>query len=631
MSIYHLNMSNVSRAAGSSSCATLSYISGVAIHEERTNTTYSYGRAERVMCVGTLLPSSAPAAYQNPETLFNAIEDFETAENARTAKKIEIALPREFDLATQRAVVEDYIKRNLNERGYAATYAIHHDKDGNNPHAHILVANRQINQKGEWGGKRKMIYETDADGNRVPLLDKKTGQQKVDSHGRKQWKRINAEVNPLDEKKTLKDLRKAWADICNERLEAADRIDHRSYADQGVDKIPTQHEGYAARAIAERGQVSEIIERNQQIREINRQLEQIALQRQTCYANLVILEREQEQQKKQEEEARAKQAEAAKAEKAAEEQRRQHEGADYLEQIARLFDPDYDKHQKEAEEHQRQEEAARAAARAAEEKRQQEQRRQDAAEAERKSENAAYEQYWSGRLKDLDWRQLESFCKGEYQQRRRAAHDQAWEMWIKDHIDDVTDHFTKCRDQEKQKFAAWQRENPRPPEPEPQRGNAFTRWIGLHQYKNSDWQEGDHIYTDADYQGYYRRQEGIIQQWENNVEYPAKKSLNQAEQELQYCKDRNITKIIETLENDYRDGHMFYYSKPRHGTLYNMIAEGAHKLIETLKEFAPVRAMVKVVNALAHDKAEDRRRDLAAEREQQRQHTRQQGRGGYYR
>lgn len=631
MSIYHLNMSNVSRAAGSSSCATLSYISGVAIHEERTNTTYSYGRAERVMCVGTLLPSSAPAAYQNPETLFNAIEDFETAENARTAKKIEIALPREFDLATQRAVVEDYIKRNLNERGYAATYAIHHDKDGNNPHAHILVANRQINQKGEWGGKRKMIYETDADGNRVPLLDKKTGQQKVDSHGRKQWKRINAEVNPLDEKKTLKDLRKAWADICNERLEAADRIDHRSYADQGVDKIPTQHEGYAARAIAERGQVSEIIERNQQIREINRQLEQIALQRQTCYANLVILEREQEQQKKQEEEARAKQAEAAKAEKAAEEQRRQHEGADYLEQIARLFDPDYDKHQKEAEEHQRQEEAARAAARAAEEKRQQEQRRQDAAEAERKSENAAYEQYWSGRLKDLDWRQLESFCKGEYQQRRRAAHDQAWEMWIKDHIDDVTDHFTKCRDQEKQKFAAWQRENPRPPEPEPQRGNAFTRWIGLHQYKNSDWQEGDHIYTDADYQGYYRRQEGIIQQWENNVEYPAKKSLNQAEQELQYCKDRNITKIIETLENDYRDGHMFYYSKPRHGTLYNMIAEGAHKLIETLKEFAPVRAMVKVVNALAHDRAEERRQDLQREREQQRQQNRSQGRGGYSR
>jgi hypothetical protein len=59
-------------------------------------------------------------------------------------------------------------------------------------------------------------------------------------------------------------------------------------------------------------------------------------------------------------------------------------------------------------------------------------------------------------------------------------------------------------------------------------------------------------------------------------------------------------------------------------------------LIDTLKDFAPVRAMIKVVNALAHDKAEDRRRDLAAEREQQQrqqeqQRTRQQGRGGYQR
>jgi len=600
VSIYHLNMSNVSRAAGSSSCATLSYISGVAIHEERTNTTYSYGRAERVMCVGTLLPSSAPAAYQNPETLFNAIEDFETAENARTAKKIEIALPREFDLATQRAVVEDYIKRNLNERGYAATYAIHHDKDGNNPHAHILVANRQINQKGEWGGKRKMIYETDADGNRVPLLDKKTGQQKVDSHGRKQWKRINAEVNPLDEKKTLKDLRKAWADICNERLEAADRIDHRSYADQGVDKIPTQHEGYAARAIAERGQVSEIIERNQQIREANRQLELIAAARQTCYANLVILNREQQAEQKKEEE------------------RQQQEAADVLKRIEQIFiTPE-----------QRQTEAARAAARAAEEKRLQEQRRQAAAEAERRREDAAYEQYWSGRLKDLDWRELEAFCKGEYQQRRRAANNEAWQMYVRQNIGQITDYFTQQRDQVRADIADWKRKNPEPPQPEP-RAPLYKRFF--YTYQNS---EGT-TYKDKDYHIYKSAQEAIRSRWDCDFE-KVQKPITRAEQELQYCKERNITKIIETLEDDYRDGHMYYNSKPRHGKLYDMIAAGAQKLIDTLKDFAPVRAMIKVVNALAHDKAEDRRRDLAAEREQQQrqqeqQRTRQQGRGGYQR
>ena len=577
-----MSMSNVSRAHGSSSCATLSYISGKPVREERTGQTYSYGRAERVVCTGTMIPDFAPAAFSDPAQLFNSIESFEQAENARTAKKICVALPREFDLQTSRQVIEDYIQRNFVAKGYCATYAIHYDKDGNNPHCHILIPNRQIAKDGSWNAKRKMTYALDDRGNRIPQIDPKTGQQKVDARGRKAWKRINSVANPLDDRQTLKDLRAAWAEVCNERLQPADRIDHRSYADQGKEQIPTVHEGYAARAIAAAGGISDRIELNEQIRQANADLMKIAAERQTVYANLIILEKEQQAEQK-----------------------------------------------KEAEARQRQEEAARAAARAAEAQRQQEQRRQAAMERENAETEQLYERYWSGRLKDLDWRELEAFCKGEYQQRRRAAHDQAWEMWIKDHIDDVTDHFTKCRDEEKKKFAAWQRENPRPPDPEPQRGNAVTRFLGLHKYKNSDWQEGDHIYTDADYQGYYRRQEGIIQQWEERVEYPAKKALNQAEQELQYCKKHDIAKIIETLDDDYRDGHMYYYSKPRHDTLYQMIAEGAHKLIETLKDFAPIRAMINVVNSLAHDRGEERRKDLAAEREQQ--HQRSQGRGGYYR
>ena len=599
MSIYHLNMSNVSRAAGSSSCATLSYISGVAIHEERTNTTYSYGRAERVMCVGTLLPSSAPAAYQNPEKLFNAIEDFETAENARTAKKIEIALPREFDLATQRAVVEDYIKRNLNERGYAATYAIHHDKDGNNPHAHILVANRQINQKGEWGGKRKMIYETDADGNRVPLLDKKTGQQKVDSHGRKQWKRINAEVNPLDEKKTLKDLRKAWADICNERLEAADRIDHRSYADQGVDKIPTQHEGYAARAIAERGQVSEIIERNQQIREANRQLELIAAARQTCYANLVILEKEQAAEKKKEEEAR-----------------RQQEGAtalDPLEQIKRIFDPDYDKHEAE----RRQAEAARAAAEkaAAEQRRQAEAARAAAAEEDRKQE-----QYWINYLGSMSAQDFDFFLHGrftfgaEYVRRYNAAADKAADMWIKDHVDQVTDYFKNCVDQEKQKLAPWLKEHPKPYAPEPQQGNRLTRIFVDHWYKTSDGT----VYYDKQYDRYRDHQQNLLDRWKCDYSHVGER-VQRAEKDLkdvrQYAKEQKYDSI-RAMSSE-------------HTSLYHMIYAGARELIQKLAEFAPVRAMLKVVDMIRDQKSQELQRERAQEREREQQRTRQQGRGGY--
>ena len=609
MSIYHLNMSNVSRQAGSSSCATLSYISGVAIHEERTGSNYQYGRAERVVCTGTIIPPGAPPEYQDPEVLFNAIENHETAANARTAKKIEIALPREFDLQTSRDVVEDYIKRNLTSCGYAATYAIHHDKDGNNPHVHILVANRVIGKNGEWGGKRKMIYETDADGNRVPLLDKKTGQQKVDSHGRKQWKRINAEVNPLDEKRTLKDLRKAWADICNERLEAADRIDHRSYADQGVDKIPTQHEGYAARAMAERGQVSEIIERNQQIREINKQLEQIALQRQAVYANLIILEKEQQAEQKKEAEARQRQAEAARAA----EEKSQQEGADALEKIKRLFNPDYDKQQKEAEERQQRE----AAARAAEEAKAAEQRRQ----AAREREDAAYEQYWNDRLGGLDWRELDQFCKSEYHDRYRGAMSEASEIWIARNTDKVKNYFVQRIADEKQKLQPWLREHPEPYKPEPQLGNKFSRLFVDHWYKTSDGT----VYYDKNYDKYRSHQTDLRAAWECDYGH-VRGALDRAEKNLKYCqqciKEKSYGGLVYQIEQD-------QYGRREHTSLYEMIQGGARKLIETLKEFAPVRAMMHVVGRLAEIRGQERRKDLAQEREQQ--HQRSQGRGGYCR
>lgn len=592
MSIYHMSMSNVSRAHGSSSCATLSYISGQAVREDRTGQTYQYGRAERVVCTGTMIPDFAPAAFSDPAQLFNSIERFEQAENARTAKKICVALPREFDLQTSRQVIEDYIQRNFVAKGYCATYAIHYDKDGNNPHAHILIPNRQIARDGSWNAKRKMTYALDEKGNRVPLIDPKTGQQKVDSRGRKAWKRINAVANPLDDRQTLKQLRASWAEVCNERLQPADHIDARSYADQGKDQIPTVHEGYAARALVAAGGISDRVELNKQIKAANAELMRIAAARQTCHANLIVLEREQADAQREESAAR-------------------------LEQVKRLFDPDYDKHQKEAAERQRQAEAARAA----EEKRQQEQaaRERDNAEAER-----TYEQYWKIRLGEMDWRQLEQFCKGEYQQRRRAANNEAWQMYVRQNIGQITDYFTQQRDQVRADIADWKRKNPEPPQPEP-RAPLYKRFF--YTYQNS---EGT-TYKDKDYHIYKSAQEAIRSRWDCDFE-KVQKPITRAEQELQYCKERNITKIIETLEDDYRDGHMYYNSKPRHGKLYDMIAAGAQKLIDTLKDFAPVREMIKVVNALAHDKAEGRRRDLAAEREQQqRQHTRQQGRGGYYR
>ena len=118
------------------------------MRDERTGEiSYGYGRRERVEHVGTMLPHGAPSEYADPECLFHAIEAVERRMDARPAKKIMVALPREFDEADRIRAVEDFIAVNLAAKGYAATYAIHTDKAGNNPHAHILVANRRIDPK----------------------------------------------------------------------------------------------------------------------------------------------------------------------------------------------------------------------------------------------------------------------------------------------------------------------------------------------------------------------------------------------------------------------------------------------------------------------------------------------------
>lgn len=272
MAIFHLSLSAVSRAKGSSACASLAYIAASKVYEERTQQTYSYGRKERVIKVATLLPDGAPSSFADAAQLFNSIENYEQASNARTAVKIVVALPRELSLKESDEILTDFIRTSLCAHGYCATYAIHNDKEDNNPHAHILVVNRPLDAKtGEFERiKTKKVYALDAHGERIPIIDKKTGKQKVDKRNRKQWKRVAVEKkNLFDKKEFLLELREAWAVECNKHLSPEQQIDHRSNAARGIDDIPTIHEGYAARAIEARGEVSERMEINREIRRKN--------------------------------------------------------------------------------------------------------------------------------------------------------------------------------------------------------------------------------------------------------------------------------------------------------------------------------------------------------------------------
>lgn len=274
MAIFHFSISNVSRGKGSSACISLAYITGEKIYDERTNTTYNFNRKERILHTGTLIPQNAPEKFLNSSILFNEIERIETADNARTAKKIQLALPKELKLDEQINIVENFIKNNLTSEGYCATYAIHDGGKNDNYHAHILVTNRALNSKGEWQSKQKMTYALDANGNRIPKLDK-FGNQKTDKAGRKQWKRICADRNLLDSKDFLIRLRKNWAEEVNKHLPQQLHIDYRSNVERGLIEKPTIHEGYAARAIERKGYISERCQLNRDIKISNLELKSI--------------------------------------------------------------------------------------------------------------------------------------------------------------------------------------------------------------------------------------------------------------------------------------------------------------------------------------------------------------------
>ena len=151
---------------------------------------------------------------------------------------------------------------------------------------------RPLKPNGEWGAKRKDSYALDDNGNRIPVIDQKTGKQKIGARGRKMWERISIQSTDWNDQTKAEEWRKSWADVCNEHLKGQAHIDHRSYARQGKEQLPMLHESYAARKIAKRGGYSYIIEYNDQIRELNRERELIEREFSEIQADIKRLEQE---------------------------------------------------------------------------------------------------------------------------------------------------------------------------------------------------------------------------------------------------------------------------------------------------------------------------------------------------
>lgn len=271
MAIYHCSVKNISRSGGKSAVASASYRSGEKLYDEEQGKTFSYVKNE-VAYSEIFLCANAPGEYQDRETLWNAVEQIEKQSNARLAREWEVALPNELTLEQGKELVRGYAQ-SLADEGMCVDANIHW-KDGNH-HAHIMGTTRPIKENGEWGQKEKKAYKLDENGQKIPQIDPKTGEQKIGARGRKMWQRETVEANDWNRSEKVEEWRERWADHCNKALEQAqslERIDHRSFERQGIERIPTIHEGYVARDMEQKGQTAERCEINRDINAANVQL-----------------------------------------------------------------------------------------------------------------------------------------------------------------------------------------------------------------------------------------------------------------------------------------------------------------------------------------------------------------------
>lgn len=259
MAIFHLSIKMLSRSSGKSAVAAAAYRAGAKLEEKETGYTHDYTRKSGVIYSEIFLPANAPREYQNREILWNEVQKVEKKSDAQLAREIEVALPVELSREEQITLLQKYIAENFTSAGMCADMAIHEKHvDGKtvlhqNPHAHILLTTRGFKEDGSWAPKEKKTYALDENGERIPLMDENTGLQKLGKRNEKLWKRVTVLSNDWNSQSNAEKWRSSWADMCNQYLAPENQIDHRSFKRQGIERIPTIHEGYAARQMERRG------------------------------------------------------------------------------------------------------------------------------------------------------------------------------------------------------------------------------------------------------------------------------------------------------------------------------------------------------------------------------------------
>lgn len=227
----------------------MAYLTATRLVESRRALTADYRpRASDIVLATTLAPEYAPL-WSRELTVWDKLESYEDEyalkrykteasqtwyrENARTAKTIVVALPKELTPSDWKELVCEFAQERFVSRGLIVTLAIHNDEG--NPHAHLQISRRSLNEAGEWS-----------------------------------W----AKDRDITTKAALIETRRLWAEKVNHYLERegfTERVTHQSYLDLGLSFEATKHEGWFARRLHREGKSSRILAENQSIQARNQE------------------------------------------------------------------------------------------------------------------------------------------------------------------------------------------------------------------------------------------------------------------------------------------------------------------------------------------------------------------------
>ena len=260
MAIYHFSAQVISRSKGQSAVAAAAYRSGERFTDERTGETKFYQREVEPETM-ILAPSHSPEWVHDRQQLWNEVEKAETRKNSQVAREINIALPREISHQEQTELIRGYVQKEFVDQGMIADIAIHRD-DQENPHAHVMLATREISEDG--------FTIKNRDWNKKELL--------------LQW-------------------RKQWAVQANHSLEregVEDRITHESHETRNLILFPTVHLGHVAHEMEKRGVETDRGSINRERQEYNRLVVNLQAYREEKQALEQELVRKQEQKQQAE-------------------------------------------------------------------------------------------------------------------------------------------------------------------------------------------------------------------------------------------------------------------------------------------------------------------------------------------